>query len=208
LKSILKRYSAFILKYLAPLGPWGVLAITALDAAAFGLPLDAIMVGYVYERPSWFLVFPVMGALGSALGSLIVYGIGLKGEEMVLEKRISKEKLERLRDRFERQEFLALMIPAMLPPPTPFKLFVLSAGVFRMKVRDFLLAIFSGRLVRFMVLAVITRYFGPQIVHTLAAVFRQHLVASLAVLVGLLALVGLLFIRRPAEKIAANASRQ
>ena len=75
-----------------------------------------------------------------------------------------KPNCKRIRDRFERQEFLALMVPAMLPPPTPFKLLVFSAGVFEMKPVAFLMAIISGRLVRFGLLSVLTVIFGPEIV--------------------------------------------
>jgi len=195
LKDILKKYTAFLVKILAPMGPWGVLFITALDAAAFGLPLDAVMAGYVYAKPSWFLIYPVMGAIGSALGSLVIYGIGRKGGEMVLEKRVPKEKIDAIRDRFERQEFFAIMIPATLPPPTPFKAFVLSAGVFRMKVLDFLAAVFFGRVVRFLILALLTRYFGPEIVHITGQAFREHFWLSIAVIV-LLILVAVLFYYR------------
>ena len=201
MKNLFRKYSAFLLKVLAPLGAWGVFAIAAIDSAAFGLPLDVVVAGYIYQRPSWFLIYAAMGAAGSAVGSLIIYFIGLRGEEMLLEKRVSKAKLESIRDRFERQEFLALMIPAMLPPPTPFKLIVLSAGVFRMHVRDFLLAIFLGRMVRFGILGLLVRYLGPGAVHIIAAVFRQHLLLSLTVLAAVIALLVLLW-RKPAKEIS------
>jgi membrane protein YqaA with SNARE-associated domain len=207
LKKLLAKYSAWILKVLAPLGPWGVVAFAALDSAAYGLPLDPLMAGYVYRTPSLFLVYPVMGAVGSALGSLVLYLIGLKGGEVVLEKRVSQERIERIRNRFEQQEFLALMIPSMLPPPTPFKLFVLSAGAFRMRMRSFVLAIFSGRLLRFLFIAIVTRYFGPQIVQALGEAFRQHLWVSLTVLTLILIAVVYFFLRKPAEKIAEVAKR-
>jgi membrane protein YqaA with SNARE-associated domain len=183
------------------------MAFCAIDSAAYGLPLDALMVGYVYHDPNLFLVYPLMGAVGSALGSLVIYFIGLKGEEFVLEKRVSKQRLEGIRHRFERQEFLALMIPAMLPPPTPFKLFVLSAGAFRMQVRDFLLAIFSGRLVRFGAIAIITHYYGPEIVHAVGEAFHRHLGISLSVLALIIIAVVYLFMRKPAEKIAESSKK-
>ena len=201
MKNLFNKYSAFLLKIPAPLGAWGVFAIAAIDSAAFGLPLDVVVAGYIYQRPSWLLIYAALAAAGSAVGSLVIYFIGLRGEEMLLEKRISKQKIESIRDRFERQEFLALMIPAMLPPPTPFKLIVLSAGAFRMHVRDFLLAIFSGRMVRFVILGLLVRYLGPGAVHTIAALFREHLLISLAVLAAVLALLFFLW-RKPAKEIS------
>src|SRR5262249_56331904 len=112
-------------------------------------------------------LYCIAASLGSAAGSLIPYGLGRAGGELFLLKRIDRARLERIRDRFEQREFLAIMIPAMLPPPTPFKLLVFSAGVFEMKVRQFALAIICGRLLRFGILSVLTVIFGQQIVeHT------------------------------------------
>ena len=81
-----------------------------------------------------FLAYSLIGAAAaSTLGSLVPFFIGRAGGEFFLLKRINRERYEKIRDRFERQEFLAIMIPAMLPPPTPLKLFEFSAGVFEMK---------------------------------------------------------------------------
>ena len=66
------------------------------------------------------------------------------------------------------------MFPAMLPPPTPFKLFALAAAVSEMKFTHFLMAIFAGRFVRFMVLAILTLVFGPQFVRIFGGIFKQH----------------------------------
>ena len=71
---------------------------------------------------------------GSAIGSLLPYYLGRAGGELFLLKRINRKRYEQLRDRFEKQEFLAIMIPAMMPPPMPVKLFEFAAGVFEMKV--------------------------------------------------------------------------
>ena len=75
------------------------------------------------------------------------------------------------------------MFPGMLPPPMPFKIFVLAAAVFEMRFRDFLAAIFAGRFVRFFVLALLTLWFGPQIVGIMGSVFRRHIYWVLGVVV-------------------------
>jgi membrane protein DedA with SNARE-associated domain len=67
------------------------------------------------------------------------------------------------------------MFPAMLPPPTPFKIFILGAAVFEMPFRDFVAAMFAGRFVRFFILALLVLFFGPQIVGLLGDIFRRHL---------------------------------
>jgi len=173
--NILKRYTAWIWKVLAPLGPWGVFAIAAVDGSLFGMPIDAIVAFYVYRDRPHFLFYVVMASAGSALGSLVVYGIGYVGGETVLRKRISEERFNKIHASFERHEFWAVMFPAMLPPPTPFKLFVLAASAFEMRFTHFLAAVFAGRCVRFLVLALLTIKFGPEVIHLVGSLARQHL---------------------------------
>jgi len=175
IKHILARYSQFIWSVLQPLGAWGIFAAAAFDSGALGLPIDPVVAGYVLANPSKIWLYVLMAAAGSTLGSLIPYGIGRAGGELLLLKRIDRERFERMRDRFERQEFLAMMIPAMLPPPTPFKLFLLSAGVFEMRASLFMLSIFVGRIVRFFVLGFLVVRFGPGIVALVTAIMQRHL---------------------------------
>jgi len=186
LETILAKYTAFLGAILAPLGLWAVFVIAFVDAAFVGIPMDPLVAGYVYKFPERFWIFPLLASIGSALGCSILYLVGRKGGELLLEKRISKQRLDSIRLSFERHPFLALMFPAMLPPPTPFKAVVLSAGVFHMQYLEFLLAIFAGRIVRFYLLAFLTLMFGPQIVHAVSTLFREHFaltVAAIAVLV-------------------------
>jgi len=205
LKHILARYTDYIRALLIPLGPWGILLIAFIDAAFLGIPMDPVMAYFVYRRPELFWLYTLMGAAGSALGSVVVYYIGREGEELLLEKRIPKRRLESIRRAFERHEFLALMVPAMLPPPTPFKFFVLTAGGLKMRLDHFLLAVFSGRLIRFTVLSVLTIFFGPQIVTLTLNLVKLHLSWVLAtVAVGLLVWL-LLRLRRPVEEVEARA---
>ncbi len=158
-------------------------AIAFADSALLGMPVDAIVAAYVYQDRKRLLFYVVMASLGSALGSIPLYIIGYVGGETVLRKRISDERFLRIHRSFERHEFWALMFPGMLPPPMPFKIFVLAAAVFEMRFRDFLAAIFAGRFVRFFVLAMLTLWFGPQIVGIMGSVFRRHIYWVLGVVV-------------------------
>ena len=153
LKHILSRYTAFLWAILKPLGPWGVLLAAVLDGAAFGLPIDLVVGGYVSQNHREWLIYVFMAAAGSAVGSLVIYGIGYAGGEELLR---------------------SLMFPAMLPPPTPFKAFVLASAVAEMSISHFLLAIFLGRFLRFAVLAGLVIYFGPGAVGTIRAFFSHH----------------------------------
>jgi membrane protein YqaA with SNARE-associated domain len=181
---ILARYKTWILHLLAPLGMWGVFAIAFADSALLGMPVDAVVAFYVYQDHRRLLFYVVMASLGSALGSVPLYIIGYLGGEKVLRKRISEERFQSIHRSFEQHEFWALMFPGMLPPPTPFKIFVLGAAVFEMRFRDFLAAIFAGRFVRFLVLSLLTVWFGQQIVGIIGALVRRHLWLLLAAIAG------------------------
>jgi membrane protein YqaA with SNARE-associated domain len=174
IKHIITRYTAFLWAILKPLGVWGVFAIAALDAAAFGLPLDLVVAGYIAQNHHLFLIYVLMAAGGSAIGSLVIYGIGYAGGEELLRKRVSPERFEKLHAAFEKHPFWALMFPAMLPPPTPFKIFALGAAVAEMSLGHFVLAIFLGRAARFLVLGILVIKFGPGVVHSLGSLFTNH----------------------------------
>jgi membrane protein YqaA with SNARE-associated domain len=189
LKHLLARYGEFVWAMLKPLGSWAVFAIAAIDSAFFGFPLDPVVASYVYQDRPRFLLYAVMASAGSAAGCIILYLIGYKGGEVLLEKRIPRTKFNKIRSAFDRHEFWALMFPSMMPPPFPFKVFVLAASVFEMDFWHFLLAIFVGRLVRFLILSLLVLKFGPQIVAlTSAAVAKHWPELALAVLV-----IGVLF---------------
>jgi membrane protein YqaA with SNARE-associated domain len=190
--------------FLKTLGAWGVFILATIDSAAIPIPLDALVAGYVYSNPHLAWLYCIAGAVGSAVGCLVPYGLGRAGGELFLLKRISEARLQRIRDRFEKQEFVALMVPAMLPPPTPFKLFVFSAGVFEMRLPAFLLAIVSGRLIRFSVLSVLTVIFGPQIVTEAKFLLRDHLGFTILAIMVAMAAAYLIFrlMRAPVTEVA------
>ncbi len=125
------------------------MAAAALDGGFIGLPIDAVVAGYVYTDRARFLLYVLMASAGSALGSIVIYVIGYTGGEELLRKRMSPERFEKIHSAFNRHPFWALMFPAMLPPPTPFKLFVLAAAVSEMSFVRFLLAVFCGRVCAF-----------------------------------------------------------
>ena len=190
----LARYTHFIWSLLQPLGSWGVFAIAAIDGSLLGMPLDPVVAGYVYQSPHKFLLYVIMASAGSALGSVVLYLIGHKGGEVLLQKRMSPQKFESMRRSFDRHEFWALMFPAMLPPPFPFKLFVLAAAAFEMNFAHFELAIFAGRFVRFLILSLLTIKFGPQVVGIMSHLVHQHLAALLIAVA--VAIAGYLLLRR------------
>ncbi len=163
-----------MLAALKPLGVWGIGALAVIDSAAIPVPIDALLIDYVANDHKRFLLYCFMAALGSAVGSLLPYYLGRVGGELFLLKRINRQRYEQLRDRFEKQEFFAIMIPAMMPPPMPVKLFEFAAGVFEMKPLWFFCAILVGKFVRFLIWAVITITYGPTILDTIVRAIREH----------------------------------
>ena len=201
---ILARYTAWIFRLLVPLGIWGPFVVAFADSALLGMPVDAVVAAYVYHDRRHFLLYVLLASLGSAAGSIPLYILGYLGGEKVLRKRISEERFQKIHASFERHEFWALMFPGMLPPPTPFKVFVLGAAVFEMRFRDFLAAVFAGRFVRFMVLSLLTLWFGPEIVELTGKVFRHHFYWVLGVILA--GVIVWLVVRRrgKARKLAAD----
>jgi membrane protein YqaA with SNARE-associated domain len=171
---ILTRYTAWIMSLMSVLGIWGPFVIAFADSALLGMPVDFVVARYVYLDHARLLIYVAMASLGSALGSIPLYIVGYLGGEKVLRKRISEERFLKIHRSFEQHEFWALMFPGMLPPPMPYKIFVLGAAVFEMRFRDFLVAIFLGRFVRFLVLSTLVLWFGPQIVELFGGVVMKH----------------------------------
>ncbi len=188
------KFSAWLVALLKPLGFWGAGAIAILDSSTIPVPMDLIISGYVWADRPHFWLYCVMAAIGSSIGGLLPFYLGRAGGELFLLKRVDRARYEQLRDRFERQEFIALFVPSMLPPPTPWKLFVFGAGVFEMKLRDFLAAVFLGRLVRFMAEGLLVLYYGPEIVSVVHDLLQKHLAAvltGLAIVLGVLAVIAI-----------------
>ena len=167
--------------FLAKFGIWGVGAAALLDSSTIPIPMDALLAVYVWNDKSHFWIYCLLAAAGSAVGGLLPYGLGRVGGEFFLLKHVNRKHYERMRTRFENQEFLAMMIPSMLPPPTPWKACVFAAGVFEMKVAPFMLAVFCGRMVRWMVLSMLVLKLGPSAVQ----IVEHHSLGLLAIVGGL-----------------------
>jgi membrane protein YqaA with SNARE-associated domain len=182
---ILSKWKFVILPALVKMGFWGAGLVALLDSSTIPVPMDAILAVYIWNDQKRFLLYCLMASAGSAIGGLLPYGLGRAGGELFLLKRVNRERFERMRARFERQEFLAMMIPSMLPPPTPWKAFVFAAGVFEMRVPLFLLSVFAGRMARWVVLSLLVLKLGPGAV----GVVQHHALTVLAV-VGGVAIVG------------------
>jgi membrane protein YqaA with SNARE-associated domain len=185
---ILARYTAWILGLMKIIGIWGPFVIAFADSALLGMPVDFVVATYVFQDPKRMFLYVAMASLGSALGSVPLYVLGFLGGEKVLRKRISEERFLRIHRSFEQHEFWALMFPGMLPPPMPYKIFVLAAAIFEMRFSHFLFAVFAGRFVRFLALSLLVLYFGPKITGLFGGVFKRHWIALLSLVAGAICL--------------------
>jgi membrane protein YqaA with SNARE-associated domain len=193
LKHFLVHYKAWIMAVLAPLGGiWAVFIVALIDAAFFGIPLDPVIALYVAADPRRTIVYALMGSLGSALGSTVPYLIGYKGGEALVVKKIGQQRFARMHGLSEKYGDMALIIPALMPPGFPFKAFALIAGVTEMGYLHFLLSIFVGRLLRFMILGGLIIAYGPEILGFLMTAFQHHRGLTFAVIAAIVLAVVLL----------------
>ncbi len=125
-----------------------------------------------------------MTTAGSIAGCLLLYTVGRKGGSPILHKRFSADNIQRAERLFEKYGVLTVVLPSILPPPCPFKIFVLSAGVFRLRLAEFVAAIAIGRTVRYSMWGVLALLYGDSV-----KVYMQQNLPKIGIaLFGMLAL--------------------
>jgi len=157
------RFLNEVVTWLVSFGAFGLFAIALLDSAFVPLPggADAVMILLSTANPSRMLFYAVAATLGSTIGCVILYHISQKAGSRAL-NRFSDEKQARVRSLIERYDLLSVLVASVLPPPFPFKLFVVSAGVFRFNVARFVVAVAIGRFFRFIVEGLFAVRYGAQ----------------------------------------------
>lgn len=156
-------------EYFIALGPFGLFAVALLDSTFVPLPssVDALMIILTTAHPRMMIAYALLAATGSTIGCVILYYISRRTGSRAL-KRFSQAKQARARDLIERYDVLSVLVASLMPPPFPFKVFVISAGVFRFNVIRFAIAIFVGRLFRFLLEGYLAIRYGAQAKEVLA----------------------------------------
>jgi membrane protein YqaA with SNARE-associated domain len=166
------------------LGAPGLFLAAIADSSFLSLPevVDILLVWMVTQHKSRMVVYATAATVGSVCGCLVLYAIGRKGDQFIA-RRFSAERVERALGAFRRYGVMAVLIPSLLPPPMPFKIFVLLAGAAGISTGRFIVAIAIGRGIRYFGEAALAVWFGDR-----ALVFLQEngqvLSLSLAILLA------------------------
>jgi membrane protein YqaA with SNARE-associated domain len=160
MSGLVQRIQALALALGAP----GIFLVAFLDSSILSLPeiADLLVIWMVTNNRSRFLLYVVSATIGSLLGCLVLYGIGKKGGASVVRRRFSSTSVDRALAAFRRHGVMAVLIPSILPPPAPFKIFVLMAGVADISVARFSSAILVGRGARYTVEGLLALWYGER----------------------------------------------
>jgi membrane protein YqaA with SNARE-associated domain len=133
------------------------------DSSFVSLPEvnDVLLMTFTINEPSGMVKYTLLTILGSVIGCALLYSVGRKGGDAFLRKSFADEKVAKVQQWYQRHGMLAVIVPSLLPPPTPFKLFVLSAGTFGISWPKFLTAIVIGRGIRYFSEGILAVLYGP-----------------------------------------------
>jgi len=164
LKTLIHKITGGLTKltrFLVSFGPFGLLAIAFLDSVMIPMPggVDAVLLLLSASRPSWVLIYVAAATIGSTTGCVVLYYISRRAGHRAL-ARFSESKQKRVKNLIDRYDVLSVLVASLLPPPFPFKLFVVSAGVFRLNVMRLAIAVAVGRTFRYLLLGYLAARYG------------------------------------------------
>ena len=191
--------------WLERLGGLGLVLLGLVDNSPVPVPgsMDALVVILSAHQKEWWWYYGLMAIVGSLVGAFASYELGNTGGKEALEKKIPRDKAERIYTKFEKRGFWALFIPALLPPPFPYSPFPIAAGALNYSRRNLFLSVGSARSIRYTALAFLGRTYSKQILG-----FFQHyykplfgILISLGVLGGIAALIWTRMRRREGKPV-------
>ena len=170
-------------QYLVSFGPLGLFTIAFLDSVMIPMPggVDAVLLLLAASKPSWMLIYVAAATVGSTLGCVVLYRISQRAGKRAL-ARFSESKQKRVKDLIDRYDVMSVLVASLLPPPFPFKLFVVSSGVFRLNIVRFTIAIAVGRTFRYLLEGYVAARYGDH-AKDLLAHYYPAIGITLAVLV-------------------------
>lgn len=158
----MKQIGQWVLAFAEAIGGPGLFLIAFLDSSFLSFPQanDLLIVLKVAQHKELMPYYAGLATLGSLAGCLALYAVARKSGEAIIRKRARSERIEKVRVAFERYGLLAILVPSILPPPAPFKLFVLMAGVGAYPVSKFVFALLLGRGFRYFGIGLLTIRYG------------------------------------------------
>ncbi|MBI4473422.1 MAG: DedA family protein [Acidobacteria bacterium] len=160
---ILEAVSAWLRETLLPYGGIGLMLLAVCDSSFLSLPEvnDLLLMTFSIDDPGSMIKLATLTTFGSVIGCALLYSVGRKGGEAFLRRRFSNERFLRVRNWYRKYGILAVIVPSLLPPPTPFKIFVLSAGTFGISWPQFIAAVSIGRGIRYFSEGFLAVWYGP-----------------------------------------------
>ena len=183
----MRRLLAWIQGFAESLGGPGLFFIAFFDSSFLSFPevCDALIVLLTVQHPERMVFYALVTTAGSVSGCFALYSVGRKGGEAFLRRRFHARHVDRALATFRRHGMLSVLVPSLLPPPMPFKIFVLAAGVSGMRRVEFLTAVAIGRATRFFGVGLLAMWKGQEAIAWLHAnAARVGLTLGVTVLVG------------------------
>lgn len=182
----MSRVVDWIRGFALALGGPGLFVIAFLDSSFLSFPEvnDLLIIWLTVQHPERMIYYATMTTLGSLSGCLVLYGLARKGGETFLRKRVHERHVERTTALFRRYGLLAILVPSVLPPPAPFKIFVLAAGVARVRLLHFVTAVALGRGFRYFGQGLLAVWYGEAAVEFVKRNARPVAIAVAAVLLA------------------------
>jgi undecaprenyl-diphosphatase len=156
--------SAWLRHTLVPYGGFGLMVLAMCDSSFVSLPEvnDFLLMTFAISDPGSMVKYALLTTLGSVIGCALLYAVGRKGGETFLRKTFADERLGKVQRWYQRHGILAVIVPSLLPPPMPFKVFVLSAGTFGISWPKFLIAVVIGRGIRYFSEGILAVMYGDK----------------------------------------------
>jgi len=199
----LARFGGSVYSLITRFGGPGVLVLAMADSSFLSVPEgNDLLIVILSTGKSWgnMAYYVAMTIAGSIIGCLVLYYVGRKGGSPLLRRRFSPKSIERAEKLFENYGILTVVIPSILPPPMPFKIFVLSAGVFRLKPLSFIAAVATGRTIRYAMWGILAVLYG----NSVKAYMQENLQFVGIVLIACFALAATVTITYYVHRMRAN----
>jgi membrane protein YqaA with SNARE-associated domain len=183
---MLKSLSAKLGQALVLFGAWGLFGISFLDSSFIPFPVvnDLALIVMASKRPAWWPLFGLQTTLGSICGAYLLYGLA-RGGRRIFRRKPTVQARTRAQHWLQRNDFVAILVASLLPPPAPLKVFVLTAGLLRVNALRFGLALLVGRGLRFTAEAWLGARYGPQAQDYLRRNLAWTSVASVVMVIGM-----------------------